>query len=56
MCILYEKKSYFLKLISPNAFWTFILYYMYFSYGKVNAGRVAEFDRFMWVGSQVEDN
>ena len=28
------KKSYFLKLISQNAFWTFILYYMYFSYGK----------------------
>ena len=28
------KKSYFLKLISQNAFWTFILYDMYFSYGK----------------------
>ena len=28
------KKSYFLKLISQNAFWTFILNYMYFSYGK----------------------
>ena len=28
------KKSYFLKLISQNAFWIFILYYMYFSYGK----------------------
>ena len=28
------KKSYFFKLISQNAFWSFILYYMYFSYGK----------------------